>query len=63
MKGMNRLENNQSTSGLPPLTGDVHRGDASLEFIKHVCAVLALDQSVQHEVLVIIVLVMLATLF
>ncbi|KHN21127.1 DNA polymerase epsilon catalytic subunit A [Glycine soja] len=53
MKGMNRLENNQSTSGLPPLTGDVHRGDASLEFIKHVCAVLALDQSVQHEVLVL----------
>lgn len=53
MKGMNRSENNQSTSGLPQLTGDVHRGDASLEFIKHVCAVLALDHSVQHEVLVL----------
>lgn len=35
--------------------GDLHRGDAALEFIKHVCAVLALDQSVQHDVLVILV--------
>ncbi|GAA0141587.1 DNA metabolism protein [Lithospermum erythrorhizon] len=28
------------------------KGDPSLEFIKHVCAVLSLDQSVQHEVLI-----------
>ncbi|CAJ1979167.1 unnamed protein product [Sphenostylis stenocarpa] len=49
MKGMSRSENNQSISSGP----DIHRGDAALEFIKHVCAVLALDQSVQHEVLVL----------
>lgn len=56
MKGISRSENKQSiSSGLPQPMGDVHRGDAALEFIKHVCAVLALDQSVQHEVLVIIV--------
>ncbi|KAL4335002.1 hypothetical protein GQ457_07G035540 [Hibiscus cannabinus] len=30
-----------------------HKGDAALEFIKHVCAVLALDYSVQHDVLVL----------
>lgn len=29
-----------------------HRGDAALEFIKHICAVLALDQNVQHDILV-----------
>ncbi|KAL6341762.1 hypothetical protein AAG906_038006 [Vitis piasezkii] len=40
MKGMNRSENDQ------------HTGDAALEFIKHVCAVLALDQNVQHDILV-----------
>ncbi|XP_055836278.1 DNA polymerase epsilon catalytic subunit A-like [Solanum dulcamara] len=30
----------------------VQKGDPALEFIKHVCAVLALDQNVQHEVLI-----------
>ncbi|KAK8679767.1 hypothetical protein V6N13_145203 [Hibiscus sabdariffa] len=30
-----------------------NKGDAALEFIKHVCAVLALDHSVQHDVLVL----------
>ncbi|ESW04397.1 hypothetical protein PHAVU_011G091900 [Phaseolus vulgaris] len=49
MKRVSRSENNQSISPGPEL----HRGDAALEFIKHVCAVLALDQSVQHEVLVL----------
>ncbi|WVZ02207.1 hypothetical protein V8G54_023013 [Vigna mungo] len=49
MKGVSKSENNQSISPGPEL----HRGDAALEFIKHVCAVLALDQSVQHEVLVL----------
>ena len=29
-----------------------HKGDAALEFIKHICAVLALDQNVQHDILV-----------
>ncbi|URE33478.1 DNA polymerase [Musa troglodytarum] len=28
-----------------------NKGDAALEFIKHVCAVLALDQNVKHDVL------------
>ncbi|KAL4326663.1 hypothetical protein AHAS_Ahas13G0022600 [Arachis hypogaea] len=52
MKGASKSEDDPSTSsGLPQIVGDQHRGDASLEFIKHVCAVLALDQSVQHDVL------------
>eukprot|EP01018_Ginkgo_biloba_P017404 Gb_06608 [translate_table: standard] len=37
----------------PKLAGShLPMGDAALEFIKHVCAVLALDQRVQHDVLV-----------
>lgn len=49
-----RLEKEQNvSSGNPQLAADFHKGDAALEFIKHVCAVLALDQSVQHDVLVI----------
>lgn len=56
MKGMGRSEADQSSSsGLPQLMDDLHKGDAALEFIKHVCAVLALDQSVQHDVHVILV--------
>ncbi|KAK4286365.1 hypothetical protein QN277_002926 [Acacia crassicarpa] len=48
-----RLEKDQNvSSGNPQLAADFHKGDAALEFIKHVCAVLALDQSVQHDVLV-----------
>ncbi|KAL5211891.1 hypothetical protein ABZP36_022738 [Zizania latifolia] len=30
---------------------EAHKGDAALEFIKHICAVLALDQNVQHDIL------------
>lgn len=30
----------------------IQKADPALEFIKHVCAVLALDQNVQHEVLI-----------
>ncbi|KAK2968076.1 hypothetical protein RJ640_000491, partial [Escallonia rubra] len=29
-----------------------HTGDPALEFVKHVCAVLALDQNVQHDILI-----------
>lgn len=29
-------------------------GDPALEFIKQICAVLALDQNVQHDILVIL---------
>lgn len=32
---------------------NVYKGDPALEFIKHVCAVLVLDQNVQHDILVI----------
>ncbi|XP_057456006.1 DNA polymerase epsilon catalytic subunit A-like [Lotus japonicus] len=53
MKRMTSSVNDQSSSSvLPQPTGDLHRGDAALEFIKHVCAVLALDHSVQHDILV-----------
>ncbi|KAI4322394.1 hypothetical protein L6164_022096 [Bauhinia variegata] len=53
MKEIKKSENAQNmSSGLPQLAGDFHRGDAALEFIKHVCAVLALDHNVQHDVLV-----------
>ncbi|XP_075636199.1 DNA polymerase epsilon catalytic subunit A-like [Castanea sativa] len=53
MKGMSKTENDQNiSSGLPQFADKTHKGDAALEFIKHVCAVLALDQNVQHDVLV-----------
>ena len=55
MKGMTKTENDQNiSSGLPQFADKIHKGDAALEFIKHVCAVLALDQNVQHDVLVIL---------
>jgi len=39
----------------PKLAGShLPMGDGALEFIKHVCVVLALDQRVQHDVLVLI---------
>lgn len=54
MKGINKSENGQQISlGIQQSAGMNHKGDPALEFIKHVCAVLALDQHVQHEVLVI----------
>ena len=57
MKGMSKTENDQSISpGLPQFADKTHKGDAALEFIKHVCAVLTLDQNVQHDVLVILFL-------
>lgn len=49
MKGMNKFDNTQP---IPQLAGGTHTGDSALEFIKHVCAVLALDQNVQHDILV-----------
>ncbi|KAJ6368932.1 hypothetical protein OIU78_001326 [Salix suchowensis] len=53
MKGINKSENVQQNSlGIQQPAGINHIGDPALEFIKHVCAVLALDQHVQHEVLV-----------
>ncbi|GMN61114.1 hypothetical protein TIFTF001_030195 [Ficus carica] len=53
MKELSKSENEKVTSlGMSQLSGNVSKGDAALEFIKHVCAVLALDQNVQHDVLV-----------
>ncbi|KAI3461306.1 hypothetical protein Pfo_017969 [Paulownia fortunei] len=53
MKGRNKSQSdhNISTGNLPSLN-NTHKGDSALDFIKYVCAVLALDQNVQHEVLV-----------
>ncbi|GAB2274640.1 DNA polymerase epsilon catalytic subunit A [Dionaea muscipula] len=52
-KGMKKPESDaQSSHANPQLGGNLHSGDAALEFIKHVCAVLALDLTVQHDVLV-----------
>ncbi|XP_022957705.1 DNA polymerase epsilon catalytic subunit A-like [Cucurbita moschata] len=49
MKGMDK--NTQDILPDQP-SGSIHKGDAALEFIKLVCAVLALDQNVLHDVLV-----------
>ena len=38
---------------LPQIAGNIHRGDAALEFIKHVCGVFSIDQNVVHDVLVL----------
>jgi len=48
-KGKSKFESDESASReSDPHT---HKGDAALEFIKHICAVLALDQNVQHDIL------------
>ncbi|KAM5584440.1 DNA polymerase epsilon catalytic subunit A-like [Rosa sericea] len=53
MKELNKSENDYRTSpGLPQLAGNIHKGDAALEFIKNVCGVLLIDQSVEHDVMV-----------
>lgn len=53
MKRINNSENDQQSShGVSPPVINVHKGDTALEFIKHICAVLALDHNVQHDVLV-----------
>ncbi|CAM8878713.1 unnamed protein product [Rhodiola kirilowii] len=53
MKKMKAANSEQSVSSGPlQYGGHRHKGDAALEFIKHVCAVLALDQNVQHDILV-----------
>jgi hypothetical protein len=48
-KGKSKFESDE-----PSRESDMHthKGDAALEFIKHICAVLALDQNVQHDILV-----------
>lgn len=53
MKELNKSENDYRTSpGLPQLAGNIHKGDAALEFIKNVCGVLLIDQNVEHDVMV-----------
>ncbi|KAM3398943.1 DNA polymerase epsilon catalytic subunit A-like isoform X1 [Capsicum galapagoense] len=53
MKVLNNSQKNQETpdANSQPYS-HVKKGDPALEFIKHVSAVLALDQNVQHEVLI-----------
>lgn len=54
MKVMNNSQKIQETPDANSQSySHVQKGDPALEFIKHVCAVLALDQNVQHEVLVL----------
>lgn len=53
MKVMNNSQKIQETPDANSQSySHVQKGDPALEFIKHVCAVLALDQNVQHEVLI-----------
>ncbi|KAM3303070.1 DNA polymerase epsilon catalytic subunit A-like isoform X1 [Capsicum chacoense] len=53
MKVLNNSQKNQETPGANSQPySHVEKGDPALEFIKHVSAVLALDQNVQHEVLI-----------
>ncbi|TQD77364.1 hypothetical protein C1H46_037096 [Malus baccata] len=52
-KELKKSENDHGTSlELPQIAGNIHRGDAALEFIKHVCGVFSIDQNVVHDVLV-----------
>ncbi|KAI7983738.1 DNA polymerase epsilon catalytic subunit A [Camellia lanceoleosa] len=50
MKGTSKSNTDQHDGN--PLVNNVNMGDPALEFIKHVCAVLALDQNVQHDILI-----------
>ncbi|EXB53718.1 DNA polymerase epsilon catalytic subunit A [Morus notabilis] len=53
MKELSQSENEKFTSPvMTQVSSKASKGDAALEFIKHVCAVLSLDQNVQHDVLV-----------
>ncbi|KAJ8568462.1 hypothetical protein K7X08_027995 [Anisodus acutangulus] len=53
MKVMNNSQKIQETSDANSQSySHIQKGDPALDFIKHVCAVLTLDQNVQHEVLI-----------
>ncbi|XP_050369951.1 DNA polymerase epsilon catalytic subunit A-like [Argentina anserina] len=53
MKELNKSEYDYRTStGLPQLAANIRKGDVALEFIKNVCGVLLIDQSVEHDVMV-----------
>nr|GMD12608.1 DNA polymerase epsilon catalytic subunit A-like [Ipomoea batatas] len=52
MKRAGKSQQENTNSQLLNNTQQQQQGDPALEFIKHVCAVLVLDQNVQHEVLV-----------
>ncbi|KAL3518505.1 hypothetical protein ACH5RR_021094 [Cinchona calisaya] len=52
MKGKSQDQQNIIMNEISQASESVHRGDPALEFIKYVSAVLALDQNVQHEVLI-----------
>lgn len=59
-KGKKKMDEGDSANHGLRQRSDSHplKGDAALEFIKHVCAVLALDQNVQHDVLVSAMLIL-----
>lgn len=46
--------NEEHTDGIFPPNSPMQTEDVALEFIKHVCAVLALDHNVHHDILVIL---------
>ncbi|RYR38626.1 hypothetical protein Ahy_A09g043729 [Arachis hypogaea] len=53
MERKSKSEDDPSTSSnLPQIADDQHRGDDPWKFIKNACVALALDQSVQHDVLI-----------
>ncbi|PIN09217.1 DNA-directed DNA polymerase [Handroanthus impetiginosus] len=52
MKGRHKSLGDHNATGSLQALNNIHRGDSPLDFIKYVCGVLALDQTVQHEVLI-----------
>ncbi|KAK4492254.1 hypothetical protein RD792_003057 [Penstemon davidsonii] len=53
IKAKNKSQSDHNiASGSLQSPNNIHKGDYALDFIKYVCAVLALDQKVQHEVLI-----------
>ncbi|GMH11122.1 hypothetical protein Nepgr_012963 [Nepenthes gracilis] len=52
-KGMNKLKSDDISAHVNPVAGNVDKGDVALEFVKQVCAVLALDLNVHHDILLL----------
>ncbi|XP_071723103.1 DNA polymerase epsilon catalytic subunit A-like isoform X1 [Rutidosis leptorrhynchoides] len=52
IKEMRKTENDLVFQGNPQFASNSKKGDVALDFIKHICAVLALDDNVQDHVLV-----------
>ncbi|XP_024985920.1 DNA polymerase epsilon catalytic subunit A-like isoform X2 [Cynara cardunculus var. scolymus] len=52
MRGTGKSQAAQDNSSGNSTIENAYKGDPALEFIKHVCAVLVLDQNVQHDILI-----------